>query len=528
MPFPPARLMGTMSPLPPAREPDEATAGSTAALGRALLLLGLGALLLLSALFVPPSLGAVTAATSSPSASSITTSPAASAALAAATPSWAYGGVRYVSGSGSGTDGNGNSIAYSFHGMFAFSAVLNQTNTSSTTFSIQAFRTQAALIYIDLCSPSCSSPTATGNITIFGWEQENAVANFSRTASVDVNGTAVPALGVVSVFDQIVGNMTRVSVGQFNSRTFGAYASVAAQATASLAFTPALGLVPISVTPGESWSSNSSYTEQGSWSAPYHMYQQNQGAMNGDPQGSLQSSGTLGLSGQDTGGITLGNGVLARALLFHTWGPFSMRDGWLPVPFAADLFAGGGHAWDSQTPMGAAIQPGTTDLQPTSPHMGVLAAGNDFVSDAALGVQGYGSSAGPSASLFEAAAALSAPPASEFEVQAQPMSIGSAEQLAGNMLVPPVYPAWGSPATRLLPLVLTVVVIGAVAAVVAIVVVRRRRQGGTSRGRADGYEAYRPSSSRARTSSVAPSGAPRSTEPRAGPVPQDAGFEDLI
>lgn len=436
---------------------------------------------------------------------------ASAAAPASAAPSlvvppwgaWAYTGYTVVNQSG----GVGN-FSYDFHGAFGESVVLTQTNTSSTTFALQGTQTLGTVYTILLCSPSCSSPNGEANITYFSSLQEQSFANLTSTATVSINGTATPALGLLNDHTQASGNVTRLL--QYSIRGSGGgfrgghgdingfrYGSVQAEANEAVSFTPAVGVQPLNLTPGESWSSSSSYVGSLAEYAAYHVY--------GSPEGGIATgtyapqsnfSGTINLTGGDLGRLQLRGGLLAHALGFQYQAPFQLWDGIFLLPQGANLFLGVGHPWEAGGDLGMTGSPGAIDYAPGAGHFGWVGSTSTYVPDQVSVPLGPSTSGGgpPGGGGFGLDSVPTGGNAlNAVTLQTQPDSVSDAQSLAQGLVKAPVF-------ATLQPLtpyggfrfggILILVVIVAVVVIVVVLVVRRRAGKISYSRRETAYDGY--------------------------------------
>lgn len=407
---------------------------------------------------------------------------------------WAYSGFLVSSGSGN-VSTPGGTFGFSFHGAFGEAVVLQQQNTSSTAYALQGAQTIGSRYFVTLCEPSCSTPQGEANITLYSWQMDQAYANLSEAASVQVNGTSTPALGLVNDHTLSQGNMTRVMQwtyagkgGLFSagrSSTGFSFGSTATQGDMSVAFAPTLGLQPLSPSPGESWQSNSSYTGSSVASASYHLFSTGQGPTgSGNPSTSSSLSGNLTLNGGDQGRFHLGGGWVAHAFDFRYDAPFTFWDGLFLVPVGAAPFAGSGQPWERQGDLGLAGAPGSVDFVPGLGHSGWVSSDSTYAPDQ-IGVPAgpppgaspapwTGSGPGLSSEMGAGDLASNVAPVS---LQTAPTSVSGAEALAAELPSPLVIqPLAPLPAGHAGPGWLLVGVAGVAVVLVVFLVVRGRRR----------------------------------------------------
>lgn len=448
---------------------------------------------------------------------------------------WAYTGLSVSTGSGSVSSPGGN-FTYAFHGAFGEAVVLGQTNTSATTYLLQGTETLGSTYFVSLCTPSCQNPNGEANITLFSWMQDTSYANLTTTATVSVNGTATPALGLVNDNSIATGNMTRLLQFTYRGSSGGwlrggsstsgfSYGSAAMHGDETLSFSPSAGLQPLSVTPGEAWSSTSAYTGSLSTSGSYHLYSSRGGPTgSGTPSFSGSASGNLTLLGGDLGQFQLDGGLWAHRVAWQYSAPFTFWDGIFLVPAGANLFLGSGHAWESSGNLGVMGSPSSSDYAPSVAHRGWVAGATSFVPDeisvpAGGGGGGPGGGLGLGMALPVGGSAPSGP--SGVALQTEPDSVADAQSLAGALVQAPVFlPLAPLPGGH--PGIALVVLVVLVAAVVVLVVVVRRRKNAEARPiRSSEYAGYS-------TSSGGSDDDDRDIRPSKGTAEGDDGFQDLL
>ncbi len=446
---------------------------------------------------------------------------------------WAWGatfvknGQGTLSGNGSGPGGTSSwSLTYTIHAFLSWNVILTQTNTSTTSFSLQGQRVMAASYFL---SASGSNGPESGqlNVTAQGWETDNGFANFTTTGTVLLNGTTpVAALAVENANGNTAGNFTAISTAQLSgpqSGSFSGYASAAAEAQASLAFQPPLGLFPLNVTSGAWWTSTSNYTAQGTYSVACHYGYSASGAGgtsgaggNCGSSGSASGSGSVTVYGADhdldTGfpGQTFHKVTLGFSAGFQ----FELRDGLLFVPSQANLYASatGPAGGSTGAPTdGAQVSLNYLDVSAHATHAPVVATNAQFSPrvGATMGVGllapsgSFGALASPSA--VSAPAGLSA-----YAVQAQPESPSQAQ--SNNACLLSGCAAAGKSGI-FSPLVALLVVGAAVAVVVGAVMVERSRRPKMPVG---GYSSRPPAAFLLHNGqgTNAPAGSPTSPSPR--------------
>ncbi len=357
--------------------------------------------------------------------------PAQAASVAPATNSatqkWAYGGEQWVN-----ITGIGPNSTYSIHAFFGWSVVFTATNTSPTTVALEAQRTAAAYLYADFCTPNCNAPIVHTNLSANAWEADTGFANFTTTATVYEHGSPVAALGILNASASSAGmlneSMTLMSHRGSTTADYSASLKVTGNASASIDFSPALGLVPWSVATGDSWNSSSAFTAHGGWQASWAAEKttpMGKVTASGHPTGSVSASGTIALNGTDIGTITLKDGKTVPVIVLEISGPFDCLDGVILIPHDFDLFGGAAHDWDGYGYGSAQLLTSKVDLFVDALHHRVIF-------DAAAAHASAANTALPSSPVAMTASTSSpaAPISSGAEIQAQPETVGQAQQQA--------------------------------------------------------------------------------------------------
>ncbi len=436
-------------------------------------------------------------------------------------PAWAFGAHANSTFSGTGVKG---AYVYTFHAFFGWDTILTQTNTSATTFLLESQRTVGADFYVSECRPTCSQPVSNLTTTYRAWEVDTGFANYTSAGTVYVAGQPVPAYalldGSFSVRANVTtgGNSTYRGVLNVLHGSFSSY--VSATASSSIAFTPYLGLYPISPSVGESWNASSGYASNGSWAWSFVFEQSKMDGLviddSNHSSGSLHSSGNVSLSGTDGGTLALDGGLLTHAIALTTGGdfPFHLGDGVFFLPQPTDIFSDSGQAW--QEP-----QPGNTSAATYAINVAAGEQGHFSLFASATTYMPSSTDVAPASPTSIAPADGPAP----ATLQAQPESVSLAQSnqaclVAGNC------PSQGpAPAVRTPDLVrLGIVVVGVAAVLVAaLVVVERRRESPPAHPNA---RLYPPEGSRGPTAAGSAPAPPRGAvtgRPNGEPEPDPLG-----
>ncbi len=299
-----------------------------------------------------------------------------------------------------------------------------QTNTSSGEM-VQTYEALTAVVSVmatySATSSSGYSASATLNFQANGWYVVQDFLNFSNSAQVIMStGNSATALGIENAATQVSANLNAAFSASASdsygvtSSSYSANGTLAASVlgNANVQFSPALGIIPLNVTPGQSWTSQSNYTDSGALQAAFHEYYKYPeaiaGSVNGTgpqcPPGTQQqgqdcvysnaSSGSLGvtgsgtafLSGTDLGTVVLptptsGSTLTAQKLQVDLSGGWGFSDGLILVPSSlSGATSGGGlgstplstvHALSARSP--AATTGNSLYYQTNNPsHIGVL------------------------------------------------------------------------------------------------------------------------------------------------------------
>jgi hypothetical protein len=392
-------------------------------------------------------------------------------ANAAASQQWAYGGAKWVNVSAQ----LGNA-SYSSHAFFGWQVILTATNTSAGTVALEAQRTMAASLFATYCAPNCTRPATAGNLSIQGSESDAGFANLSGLATVYVNGTAVPAIGLDNASSQGAANLNESYSLTFGGHTATGRLNVNGHAHAQVAFSPSLGLVPWNLSQGLQWNSSAAYTASGAWGANYSYAVTSllgsTSSGSGAPSGNVSGNGTVALQGADLGPITLSNGMTVPAIVLAISGPFDNIEGVILVPHGYEVFGSGHHDWDSHAPGAEAVATSRLDVAVDALHhrLQVVASASTYAgSDASLSSSSTVTAAGPGAP---------APPSTAL-VQAQPESVATAQH-AASCLESSCSGTSGA-AGSILPLLVVglvaVAIVGSVGVLEYRALARRRSQG---------------------------------------------------
>lgn len=276
------------------------------------------------------------------SASAGTVAPSASG-NAARSAEWAYGGQGW--NAGGLTIGKATLTWNSSAGV---DVIYNATNTSANTTELTATRTVVVTVTATYTGPYT---TWTYNFKVV--ENDQAYANITNAASVVLaNGSKVPAIGILNA--SLHGNVTLKAslVGTAANKTVSDYLNVSGWAKANVAFTPALGIVPLNLTGVTSWTASASASGSAAWNVSWayvnHGWNGTTASKSGDFNGTWATTTEVTLFGHVAG--TSARWVDHRvrtAVGLQLTGPFDLYAGILLIPHHFDLFNGAGNAYAS-------------------------------------------------------------------------------------------------------------------------------------------------------------------------------------
>ncbi|MCI4324002.1 MAG: hypothetical protein L3K03_08345 [Thermoplasmata archaeon] len=422
---------------------------------------------------------------------------------------WAYGAQENVSFSIVS-----NSTTYTVNASFGYSVIFTQTNTSNSTFQLEIQRTLGFAFVAKYTGTDALGQPVTANLQGTGLSSESGFGNFTNNGTVYVNGSAVPALAIETTAHRATASLVESSVVNVGRRTATAAFNASLTSQGHATFSPALGLVPNTVTPGESWNASSTVSHVGAVTGAWSWSKTGLFGVTTTGGGSLSANTTVtaieSVLGSDVGTTTLNNGITGDVVVLSVVGPLQPHDGVLWLPGQADLFSLQ-HPGYSNTASG--VVDVLTDKLDWVPHphghLGLDASATGFTPQPdASSVAGTSVSSGATAAVGTASAAPSG-----SEIQAQPETVPQAQNVA-NCLVSGKGNC-GSTVTTSTPVgraggVVFAAAVIAVVAVLGMLLVSRRR---TPKSPAKVSSVYQPaggapvSGSRPPASPAAPGGA---------------------
>jgi hypothetical protein len=338
------------------------------------------------------------------------TASAAPITTATATPAnqWAYGGQGWDNGSLQ----SGNATL-SWASMFGFAVIFTSTTTGNNTVMLEEQRTVGMHVSI-----SYSGPLVTATYTYHGAEADTAFANLTNDSTVYVAGNPVPALGIenASVAAQANVEQSLVTHSTVTGHSHSAWLNISGSAAASVAFAPALGLIPLNLSGVPEWNSSATATPSASWTINYAWadlgWNGTSGAGAGKLTGNLSASGPVSVTGYQVTVLPLFHDHVSRtAVLLVISGPLDAYDGFILIPHGFDLFGGAPHGFDADALGSAGISAETLYVSHGPNGLAPTAASTTFgASGTAVGaVAAPSNGPAPSAGAAPGATVLGSP-----------------------------------------------------------------------------------------------------------------------
>jgi hypothetical protein len=289
-------------------------------------------------------------------------------AATGATQQWAFGGAAGAAYSCSSTAcGDGSNItSLSLHYYIGWVVIYTVTNISSTQIE---FESQAALnaslsVTVVGCIQQVSGPceSINANANLAGRETGLGFTNITNTGTVNLTGGSgspanVSAFAVMNAQSHDGFNFSGSFSETNSSGTATLNFDLGASEISSVNFASPLGIVPINVQPGDTWTASAPYTATGNFTSGYSLSASVPNRASESYQDwtnfVITPSGTLSVNGQDLGAYTLWDNYTSPAttvsgqliLLSFGTGEFTGSDGWLFVPSGladgAEGFLGG-------------------------------------------------------------------------------------------------------------------------------------------------------------------------------------------
>ncbi|MGA8276387.1 MAG: hypothetical protein WB789_10615 [Thermoplasmata archaeon] len=265
-----------------------------------------------------------------------------SASPASASTQWAYGGQ----GNATGTL-HIDSSTISWNASFGWTVIFTATNTSSTTVQLEEQRT----VGIDL-STTLTTPNVSASYSYHGAESDLAFVNLTNAATVYVNGTPVPALGITNESLHVSAAVDQSIQVAARGHTHSGWLNVSGAAQGAVSFAPSLGLLPLNLSGVQMWNSSSTSSPAVSWTINYAWadlgWNGTTRSGSGSVAGNWSETGPLTVTGLKVAVVhPFTDHQVRTGVLLIIQGPVDAYDGCLLVPHAFDLFGGGAHPFDS-------------------------------------------------------------------------------------------------------------------------------------------------------------------------------------
>ncbi len=198
---------------------------------------------------------------------------------------------------------------------YGFVSNVTQIDSSATTSELVLQEVYGISLSLSFCRPSCAQPYETTNISYNATESYIAWTNITDVATITPGNAGDLAVNVTQAIGIL--NSHVVSSASVRESVVDRYANglivrdLVAQTTyaadSEVSFVPALGIVPVTVLPRETWTSASAYLANATWSVGWSINQT--GAEGDDIHNVTQTalpfnvtlSGTAGFAGSTLG-----------------------------------------------------------------------------------------------------------------------------------------------------------------------------------------------------------------------------------
>ncbi|MCI4365853.1 MAG: hypothetical protein L3K10_07350 [Thermoplasmata archaeon] len=297
-------------------------------------------------------------------------------ASAAPAAQWAYGG----SGNSTGTVHLGGTTI-TWNASFGWTVIFTSTNTSNSTVQLEEQRT----VGIDVTT-TVTALNASGSYTFHGTESDVAFANLTDAATVYVNGSAVPALGITNESLRVQAAVDQALLVSVHGHSHSGWLNVSGTAQGKVAFAPALGILPLNLSGVTMWNSSATATPSASWDLSYAWadlgWNGTTRSGSGSVLGNWSATGPVSLIGlKATVGHPFTDHQTRTAIILLVQGPVDAYDGYILVPHDFDLFGGASHPFDADSLGSASVGSGqgeTLYLSPSARGPTVTAADTNF------------------------------------------------------------------------------------------------------------------------------------------------------
>jgi hypothetical protein len=403
------------------------------------------------------------------------------AATASAQSSWAYGFVKSVS---IGPRLTADGYEYQGSAVLGYAVIINETNTSVSTFELSIHRTIGIAISIEFCKPDCAGPVYFANLSDRAWESTYAWANFTTLGTVYESSAPHLAIGLINSSSSDTANLTESThsllpvLSGASAVARSSYLTAMTSSLTTVRFTPALGLFPLDLVPRSNWNSSSSFVAHGSarYAYYYSFHGPKETVIAGPLAGyySVSPSGNVTLVGSyEPSSIISFGGVAFPAITLSISGPFFANEGVILVPEPASLFGPSSQPWTADENASTSVQMETLDVKPyVDGHFG-LEASSWMASSSSANPAESVDAVSQGSSLIPAT--TNSNPVASVPIQGEPESPGQAVSNSQCLTT-----GFGCPSSSLprafVGVVLLGVVVVAVGALIATVLIADRRQ----------------------------------------------------
>lgn len=370
---------------------------------------------------------------------------------------WAYGGQGWSNETL--TIGN---TTLTWNGAFGWTVIFTVTHTAPDVWMVEEERTVGITI-----TERFSGLIRQGTYHYNALVTDVAFANVTNQSEVYVGGTAVPALGMLNASMTEAGSITESIAETVAAYSRSASLDVKGTADATVSFSPSFGLFPLNLTDVSEWNSTTMATASGHWGLSWNWDEVDfngttgSGA-NGD-SGTLSGSAPLNLTGQKVAILHPFVDHKTRVgVVLVIQGPFDVYDGFILVPHVFDVIGSATPPYDTLELGSAVISTETLALSSGPGGLAITAADQTFTSaDSTVNSQ--------ATTVADATPAPSSPAAT---VEGQPMSVDEAQKVDQQLSGASASAASSSISTLLLGVVVVVVV----SVTLAVVLVTERRR----------------------------------------------------
>ncbi len=327
---------------------------------------------------------------------------------------WWYNNTTTVNSSRGWASGISGSYAIALH--YSVQDVVTATNTSSNTTELQGQLWVNESLTVSACRPNCTSPSYEQNYSYVGAEYQVQYLNLTDAASVDLNGSAVAALGVTNASAWSQSTLAASSSYGLNARVYNwtthnattKWISFSSSYTESqlayygVSFATPLGLLPWNASAGEHWNSTSAFTAAGGWNDSVTANYSSAGGLwsgsggwNWGSSGTVNGTGRESVRGADLGNVTGANNTTLTGFSLRFRGPFNFDNNLFMTAIGSDLFSGATSGWTVQSRPGYGSA-GTPVSSVYKDHLEPRPAGSDSGSSTVSGGTSTSAGTGPS------------------------------------------------------------------------------------------------------------------------------------